>query len=446
MMSNGIQRSDMEQADRMSKEYAAKLESIESKNGALASQDILNKEGAVLVKANTELNAARLNKIRQHALEKPLEFSIKMQNSLARNEIYQQMLDVVTSNSLLNGLHEQLHNEEDLTDMCGFFTQYPTLVQLITVYSQIYPGKMKKFLLLAWGAWLIARSTQETQMTKRAVFTACLFLDIGRLFISNGSGSNDSILSLSHQVLGKVNGLPNTIVRSISNMKIYPTSLGLLKREDMLDVAHEDQIIWLSRFVQVGMSDKFAFNVGPLDFLPVLKLYSSHYFPRYSKVLIDKIVSAQLDHVISDEKNLLENLRKLLINHVVLTEWMDLFEKVETQLKLGSKRLPLRFRQKAEQVLFIVSSTGLLSESLARWMSHVEEMQLSDAAAEVREYFIFQQELARQLSQYVSMSGFLISRIQDIEKKKPLLLLHKDFHKLASRFNYNFLEDESIAS
>ena len=436
----------MEQADQMSKEYAVQLESIESKNGALASKDILNKEGAVLVKADTELTSARLARIRQHVLEQPLEFSIKMQNSLARNEIFQQMLNVVSNNGLLRELHQQLHNEEDLTDMCGFFTQYPTLVQLITVYAQIYPGKMKKSLTLAWGAWLIARSKSDSQMTKRAVFTACLFHDIGRLFINQGSGSNDSILSLSCQVLEKTHGLPVTIVRSIANMKVYPTSLGLMKKKEMLEVAQEDQIIWLSRFLQVGMSDKFSFNVGPLDFLPVLKLYSPHYFPQYAKVLIDGIGAAQLQHVITDEKSLLENLRKLLINHVVLNEWMELFEKVEVQLAATSKRLPLVFRQKAEQVLFIVSSTGLLSESLVRWMSHVEEMQLLDAAPEVREYFIFQQELARQLSQYVSMAGFLISRIDSMEKKKPLLLLHKGFHQLSTRFNYNFIEDESIAS
>jgi hypothetical protein len=436
----------MERADQMSKEYAVQLDSIESKNVAVASQDILNKEGAVLVKANVELNAARLAKIRQHVLDQPLEFSIKMQNSLAREEIYQQILSVVKDNSLLRDLHLQLHNEEDLTDMCGFFTQYPTLVQLITVYAQIYPGKMKKSLTLAWGAWLIAKSKSDSQMTKRAVFTACLFHDVGRLFINKGMGSNDSMLSLSCRVLEKINALPSTILRSVVNMKLYPTSLGLMNKDTMLAVAHEDQIIWLSRFLQVGMSDKFAFNVGPLDFLPILKLYSPHYFPRYSKILIDGISEAKLDHVITDEKSLLENLRKLLINHVVLSEWVLLFEKVEAQLALSSRRLPLLFKQKAEQVLFIVSSTGLLSESLVRWMSHVEEMQLIDAAPEVREYFIFQQELARQLSQYVSMSGFLISRIDNMEKKKPLLLLHKEFHKLAARFNYNFLEDESIAS
>lgn len=435
----------MELADQMSKEYAVKLESIEPKNSALASKDILNKEGAVLVKADTELTSARLARIRQHVLEQPLEFSIKMQNSLARNEILQQTLNVINENDLLKELHLKLHNEEDLTDMCGFFTQYPTLVQLITVYAQLYPGKMKKSLTLAWGAWMIARAKQESQMTKRAVFTACLFQDIGRLFISKG-GSNDSILSLTSQVLGKVNGLPITIVRSITNMKVFPTSLGLMKKEDMLEVAHEDQIVWLSRFLQVGMSDKFSFNVGPLDFIPILKLYSPHYFPRYSKVIIEAICSADLKHVITDEKSLLENLRKILINHVVLNEWLELFEKVEAQLAISSKNLPLRFRQKAEQVLFIVSSTGLLTESLARWMSHVEEMQLLEAAPEVREYFIFQQELARQLSQYVSMAGFLISRINDMEKKKPLLLLHKEFHQLSSRFNYNILDDESLAS
>lgn len=436
----------MERADQMSKEYAVQLDSIESKNVAVASQDILNKEGAVLVKADVELNTARLAKIRQHVLAQPLEFSIKMQNSLAREEIYQQVLSVVKANSMLKDLHHQLHNEEDLTDMCGFFTQYPTLVQLITVYAQIYPGKMKKSLTLAWGAWLIAKSKSDSQMTKRAVFTACLFHDIGRLFINKGAGSNDSMLSLSCQVLEKINALPSTILRSIVNMKFYPTSLGLMDKETMLAVSNEDQIIWLSRFLQVGMSDKFAFNVGPLDFLPVLKLYSPRYFPRYSKVLIDGISGAKLEHVITDEKSLLENLRKLLINHVVLSEWVTLFEKVEAQLALSSRGLPLIFKQKAEQVLFIVSSTGLLSDSLVRWMSHVEEMQLLDAAPEVREYFIFQQELARQLSQYVSMSGFLISRIDIMEKKKPLLLLHKEFHKLSVRFNYNFLENESIAS
>ncbi|KJZ11063.1 hypothetical protein OA92_02715 [Marinomonas sp. SBI22] len=435
----------MELADQMSKEYAVQLESIEPKNSALASKDILNKEGAVLVKADTELTSARLARIRQHVLEQPLEFSIKMQNSLARNEILQQTLNVINENDLLKELHLKLHNEEDLTDMCGFFTQYPTLVQLITVYAQLYPGKMKKSLTLAWGAWMIARAKQDSQMTKRAVFTACLFQDIGRLFISKG-GSNDSILSLTSQVLGKINGLPITIVRSITNMKVFPTSLGLMKKEDMLEVANEDQIVWLSRFLQVGMSDKFSFNVGPLDFIPILKLYSPHYFPRYSKVIIEAICSADLKHVITDEKSLLENLRKILINHVVLNEWLELFEKVEAQLAISSKNLPLRFRQKAEQVLFIVSSTGLLTESLARWMSHVEEMQLLEAAPEVREYFIFQQELARQLSQYVSMAGFLISRINDMEKKKPLLLLHKEFHQLSSRFNYNILDDESLAS
>lgn len=436
----------MEGTDQMSKEYAAQLEKLESSNGVLSSQDILNKEGAVLVKADTELNAARLAKIRQHVLDQPLEFSIKTQNALARDEIYQQMLSVIKANNMLKGLHQQLHNEEDLTDMCGFFTQYPTLVQMITVYAQIYPGKMKKSLTLAWGAWLIARSKNDSQMTKRAVFTACLFHDIGRLFMSPGAASGDSVVTLSCQVLKKINGLPNTIISSIANMKTYPTSLGLMDKEKMMAVAHEDQVIWLSRFLQVGMSDKFAFNVGPLDFLPILKLYSPRYFPRYSKILIDGISAANLKHVITDEKSLLENLRKLLINHVVLSEWMDLFEKVEAALANQSQRLPLVFRQKAEQVLFIVSSTGLLSDSLVRWMSHVEELQLLESAPEVREYFIFQQELARQLSQYVSMSGFLISRIDTMEKKKPLLLLHKEFHKLATRFNYNFIEDDSVSA
>lgn len=439
----------MDQDELMSKEYAAKLATVTASNPVTSATDIYNKDGAILVGANKALTPEQLERLKQHRLAAPLEYSVQLQNSMAREVLYKRVRLQLAKLPYLDMLHRFLDANDDLRDVCTYYSQYPILVQLLTVYAELYPAHFNRAIMLAWGSWFVSRASGESQLNRRVLFTTCLFHEIGLLFVTDQQVERytkehqERLVLISAQALKKIPNLPTSIVKAVTGINRYPISTGFMSTIALDDVDNIDQIIWLSRFLYEVMNDRFSFKVGPADVLPLLKLYSTHYFRRYFNVVIKFVTDAHLPHRLADEHKMVRTVRSLLMNHVILTEWVERYEQLGAQLQgIPHVELPLRLEQKMEQISYILRSTGLLSDSLARWMSHVEEFQVDEAAPEVREYFVLQQELARQLSNFSEQALRFISGLKSRLNKEVLLKKHAELARMERQLNFQVEKEE----
>ena len=430
----------------MTTEYAGKLSKILVNNKVYSTQAIYNKEGAILVAEHQELTPALLMKIKRHLLDQPLESSVKLQSSLAKEDLYHDILTLLKKLPSMWELHTNFIAKHNLHHACAYYSQIPTLVQLLTVFSLLYPKRYKRALLLAWGGWLIASAGGENHARCNVIFCANLFHEIGVLYLNDDIEQVEQVASdddetrkrtlVSAKAVSRIPGIPDALFKAIEGVGLHPTSTGFMSSVALHKVSTDDQIIWLSHFLYDVINDRFAFRVDINDVLPLLRLYFARYFPVYFKVAITLIENADMPNRVKTEVQLLSCVRALLMNYILLVRMVELYSPVrDILLSFSANKVPAMVLQKIEQIEFILSSTGILSEPLMRWMSHVEEDQLLSAAEEIREYYILQQELARQLNRFV----LLVRRftITNHSKLQGLLnALEVEFDGLVNQLNY----------
>lgn len=200
-------------------EYVNHLADVEKTNPAIASEDIFNEQGVLLLKKGAVINPKVAGHLVQHKLKKELDQSINVANALTVYDILNQILEMVESESEFNLLHQHFDFEVTIRQLL-FVKPIPAQVlQRLTVMQKVMPEIYQRSLFSAWMAPLLAKIMGLPHQCYFSVFAAGLSHDIGLLHIPADAATKKEGLSFQQWRALKTHPIVARII--LDGRKIY---------------------------------------------------------------------------------------------------------------------------------------------------------------------------------------------------------------------------------
>ena len=397
--------------------YAGHLADVNESIQVVATEDIYNSNGMLLIKKGLDLKPDIARRVLNHKLVKPLEMQVDVEETIGAQRLYEDISRLIENFADCKTIHRALKLDNPLVLECRHYAEYGLIRQKMTVMAERLPQFYQKALFCAWFSLALAHQLKLSPLNCEASFLAGLTHDIGLLHIDPTILDKQSDYTAdewramqSHAVIGDmilshVEGLPEATRRAVrehherSDGSGYP--MGLFEEQVRVEgqlVAMADMLLAIAEKRQQDSPQVLSLS----DLIPVLQINSTVHTAQAYAVTINTL--KLLEHAPSPSVDL-----ALLTETVsrLLTQRRDLemrFEQLHSlKPHLGSDRQQhhqLRSARLILQRLWItVTGSGLLSDPLARWLEHVRQEGLEIAAPELAEITLMYQELDWQLKQ-----------------------------------------------
>ena len=105
----------------LDKAYTQRLTQLGEKKEIVASEDIYNEQGLLLVKKGAPINERIADKIVRFKLIKPIESSVDIQNGVSGNDLYRDITGLIEKNSQALLIHQSTDVDLALNNLCGLY-------------------------------------------------------------------------------------------------------------------------------------------------------------------------------------------------------------------------------------------------------------------------------------------------------------------------------------
>lgn len=191
--------------------YAQHLAEVNEENTVLATEDVLNRQGAIVVAKGTPINSKTVLRIATHKLTKPLEQSVGLEFSCCQSKLSEALQQQCMRHNLLGNIVRTEALVKELSAHCRVYDRYPLLRQKLTVLSMQMPELYQSSLTCAILSVAIAKKMGVSIEDRSLIFLAALFHDIGILHIDPVIAAKNSALTpqewqlqQGHVVIGKL--------------------------------------------------------------------------------------------------------------------------------------------------------------------------------------------------------------------------------------------------
>lgn len=396
--------------------YTEHLSAVNESNQVVATEDIFNSNGMLLIKQGLDLNPDIARRVLNHKLVKPLETQVDIDETVGAQRLYDDIGRLIDEFADCKAIHRALKLDNPTALECRHYAEYPLLRQKITVMAVRAPALYRKSLFCAWFALTLARQLKLPLLACEASFLAGLTHDVGLLHIDpailtkTGDYTADewramqSHTMITDMILSHVERLPETTRRAVrehherSDGSGYPQGLF----EEQLTV--EGQVVAMADMLHAVADKRQQEMSSPLslgELIPVLQINSTvHTAPVYAATINTLKLLEHRPSPAVDQSLLSSLVEKLLTERRELDSRFVRLNALEGCLSEESQRPQVRSARLMLKRLWItVTGSGLLSEPLARWLEHVRQEELEIAAPELAEISIMYQELDWQLKQ-----------------------------------------------
>ncbi len=206
--------------------YVNHLTEVSKSNKVILSEDVFNHRGILVVKKGIEVDKVFARNIAKHKLFKPLYNSISLTSTLNQRTSFEfftrrlddmQLSDIVRHNGMFNDALEAFH----------LLTQYPLIIQKLTVLAERMPSVLGRSMLTSVIALGLCRELKLSKKTTEDVFLAGVISNVGLLHIDpllvskKGNYSQDEWKMMKgHVVIAKhfadmVPSLPKVVVKAV---------------------------------------------------------------------------------------------------------------------------------------------------------------------------------------------------------------------------------------
>lgn len=168
---------------RRTDSYALHLAAVNQKREVLATEDIRNESGVLLVKKGLAIKAETAQRLLNHRLLAPLETSVSIANALDAKSFYYNVIALLNQDAQSEAIHRNLQLDPMLKQLCLAIKQYPLIVQKLTVMSERMPLEYNKALYCAWFAAALTQQMRWEAPECREAFFAGLTQNMGLLHI-----------------------------------------------------------------------------------------------------------------------------------------------------------------------------------------------------------------------------------------------------------------------
>ncbi len=389
--------------------YVDHLAEVNKANQVVATSDLYNEQGVLLAKQGTSISSKMAEKLIRHKLRKPLEQSVALEHSLSGEQLLADIDKQWSAAADLQCLSRHV-TEASLREARDRVMRLPMLVQKLTVLRERLPDQYDKALYCAWFGLAIATRLQRPDAKPVEVFIAGLAHDIGMLHIDPAIVNKSGELSpeewraiQSHVVIGKV---------CLESMSSVPraVAVAVLEHHERCDgsgypsARFADELSLMGQIVAItDMLYAIRFSADPKRnsdlqlLLPVLQVNDYSFAAEVYEAtrFLIKTAGIRSPRLYSEDAELLQRLPKLL----VLAQTLKRYEASVVHL---NQHLPVdqmnrrQLRSLAATGLALENlliRSGMTSEGLIRWVSHVHQAKLQPAYAEMEEVDLMFDEL-----------------------------------------------------
>lgn len=388
--------------------YAEHLAEVNQSKQVVASADILNSQGILLVKKGQLLSAEKVERIVQFKLLRPLESSIDIADALTPNKLAGLIEESVQKDDA-NTLYAATVGPE-IREFCTAFFQYPLLAQKLTVLWLQMPQEFHKSITVAWTGLVTAQRMHLTKDERLQFFIAALVHDVGMLHIPREITSNTGNLTpeqwravTSHTIIGQkileqVNALPPAVIKAVFEHHEMADGTGYPVGKFGSELSVISQLIsLLDSIFAIFFNKLIPKKLGTRFVAPILQMNSSSYrsdvfnavlagLHEFSHKTTPMIPREQREEFVASLASEAETLNRYRISIVAIVDMMA-----------GSTNSKNRFVRAAQtlgqQLEILLRSSGILDQSY--FVSLLQELKSSapESESDMEEAYLMLQEL-----------------------------------------------------
>lgn len=207
--------------------YAVHLAAVNQTQQVLATEDIHNEKGVLLVRKGHAIKSETAQRLLNHRLLRPLDTSISISDSVDGRRIYADITALLQGDPESQAIHQALNLEPALKHVCFQLKSYPLIAQKITVLALRLPDEYQKGLYCAWMSLALAVQLRNDDLDMQSAFLAGLAHNTGLLHIdpaivaNTGTYTPDEWRAVqSHPLIGEmflshVPGLQPAVARAV---------------------------------------------------------------------------------------------------------------------------------------------------------------------------------------------------------------------------------------
>jgi len=392
--------------------YTEHLSAVNQSRAVVASQDIYNARGILLVRKGAALDKKAANKIIQYKLLKPLEESISIENTLDGRQLYEAIETTVSADPVLKYFHESLNLQDELKELCLLYNTYPILVQKITVLSIQMPIVFIAGVVSASIGFVLAHHLGLDNDAKRVVFLAGLSQNVGMLHIDSemvqkkGSYTVEQRRALQvhpiigEKVLSSIEKLPDGVATAVLEHHECADGSGYPKGVWGDQLSIESQIIaFVDSLFAIYKSTLLKKGYTFKEIIPIMQWSNSAHFYQVYEVAVqlmraqhvpdtrhyqDEDIPHLIDQLIVDDRHLAER----------YTQKKSLLDALPPHTPYRKLNTSIAIHDRIHNA---VSSTGLTSAEYEGWLQDVKDNQITEEYMEVERAALVHSEFRYQL-------------------------------------------------
>ncbi len=368
--------------------YAHHLSKVNQKNQVLATEDITNDNGVLLVKKGMPISDKLADMVVKHKLTRPLEHSVNLETVIDSGRLQKAFVMLFQRYPDCEVVHQNLKLQLLLKELSQVYDSYPLLKQKLTVLSMQRPHDFQKGLFCAWFSLALARKMDLSKQQTSDAFLAGLMHDTGMLHISQdildkkGPLTPDEWRTIqSHPLIGdvflkQVPGLSPAVARATleHHERRDGTGYPVGKFSEKLSVV--SQIVAIADSICAIRMLRLSGGDGNLaNLLPIIQFNGRSYDPECYKALFGLIRSAGLEPGrLLDDDQVISEIDLLISAHKRLEQCFEPLATVLSMLPEDSERRWVRSAVfLVQSCWFSVASSGLLTPGLEQWLNAAKE-------------------------------------------------------------------------
>ncbi len=393
--------------------YARHLSQVNENNAVLASEDIYNSQGAIIVAKGLPIDPSLAKRIAQHKLSKAIDHSITIEKHFTASQMYDRMqghLDAVG----LSPLMRDFQLEKIIKLYLDYACKQPMIRLKLSVLAECLPVVFDRTLVSAGISLALCKELKTDGDTAKNVFLAALLADTGLLHIDPEVASQrgrftpeqwllyQGHVTISKSFAGMVPKLNKQVGRAIMEHHERSDGFGYPLQKFGDELCLEGRIlaktgtimaVYRKRVLQQG----YAFSV----ITPALQFSPSNNNQDVNNAAVRLVykVSRHIPSKISQQP-VLELIPKLILLVSRLGLCLDKAKNVvENYQQQMSKPKAKRHVQTYIKLKHCIETSGLLSDHQRQWLTDVFENQKIEEFHIVEQFAVMLFEIEFQCQQ-----------------------------------------------
>jgi len=417
--------------------YAEHLSKVNETKEVVATEDITNAQGAVVIAKGAVLDAAATEKILRFKLLQPLHDTVAIDGEVDDKQLYEQIAAFVNKHDVLKSIHTKFGLDPIIRAQCHYYNQFSLLRQKLTVLSIQMTSTYDSSLMSAWFCMLIGFKMQLSDSDLNALFLAALTHDLGMLHISPEILEKQGELSaeewrqihahvvIGQQILKHVEGLPSATCRAVleHHERCDGTGYPFERPEGQLSLL--GQVVAMADSV-IAVYFKRLLNQGKTlrDVIPIIQVNNeAHFYKTY-----DALVTTLRRSNLSDKSNINDSqmsafIEALLADNNFFSRQLLYVEELVGSMDERSSEPKLHAIQSVfRHMIKFIRGSGVLDVGYVRWLEQVDKEKLAFAYREAEDVALMLEELQYHMRRLTRMLSIYADKYCQEEALKESVL------------------------